>query len=206
MNNYTKKVKYFLFTICFLFNLSCYFKPSNLTMSDLNIIFASKNFLDVDGFDFPVGKPDGLKYYNAQKFGKRNPDFANNYHLGEDWNGVGGGNSDYGAKVFSISNGYVFCAKDYKGGIGRVVRIIHKMKNGEYIESLYFHLSDILIKEGAYVRRGEQIGNIGNANGLYYAHLHFEMRSKVLADLGGGYADTLEGFLCPTKFINKNRP
>ena len=51
-----------------------------------------------DGFDFPVGKPNAKKYYNAQKFGK-------NYHLGDDWNGVGGGNTDYGNPVYSISNG-----------------------------------------------------------------------------------------------------
>jgi hypothetical protein len=42
-----------------------------------------------DGFDYPVGKPNGKGYYNAQKFGE-------NTHLGEDWNGVRGGNSDLG--------------------------------------------------------------------------------------------------------------
>ena len=38
-------------------------------------------------FDFPVGKPDGKGYYNAQKFMENN-------HLGDDWNSVTGGNSD----------------------------------------------------------------------------------------------------------------
>ena len=32
-------------------------------------------------FDFPVGKPDAVGYYNAQEF-------TENDHLGEDWNGV----------------------------------------------------------------------------------------------------------------------
>ena len=38
------------------------------------------------GFDFPVGPPDAQGYYDAQSFGR-------NRHLGEDWNGNGGGNS-----------------------------------------------------------------------------------------------------------------
>jgi len=42
-----------------------------------------------DAFDYPVGKPDAKQYYNAQPFGK-------NYHLGDDWNGKGGGNTDLG--------------------------------------------------------------------------------------------------------------
>jgi hypothetical protein len=43
-------------------------------------------------FDFPAGKPDGEGYYNAQGFGKNN-------HLGADWNGNGGGNTDLGDTI-----------------------------------------------------------------------------------------------------------
>lgn len=50
-----------------------------------------------DGFNFPIGKPDAKGYYNAQKFGENN-------HLGDDWNGNGGGNSDLGDEVFSCAN------------------------------------------------------------------------------------------------------
>ena len=56
-----------------------------------------------DGFDFPVGKPDGKNYYNAQPLGK-------NDHLGDDWNGTGGGNTDLGDPVYSIANGWVRCS------------------------------------------------------------------------------------------------
>ena len=58
-----------------------------------------------NSFDFPVGKPDGYGYYNAQKFGENN-------HLGDDWNGVGGGNTDYGDSIFSVANGQVIFAED----------------------------------------------------------------------------------------------
>ncbi len=36
-----------------------------------------------NAFDYPVGKPDAVGYYNAQPFGK-------NHHLGDDWNAVTG--------------------------------------------------------------------------------------------------------------------
>src|SRR5437588_2545816 len=42
-----------------------------------------------DGFDLPVGKPDGRGYYKAR--GMRS-----HGHLGEDWDGVGGGESGRG--------------------------------------------------------------------------------------------------------------
>jgi len=43
-----------------------------------------------DGFDMPVGKPNGDGYYMSRGF--------LSYHPGEDWNGVAGGNSDLGGE------------------------------------------------------------------------------------------------------------
>lgn len=155
-------------------------------------------------FDFPVGKPGAKGYYNAQKFAVRNKQFGNNFHLGEDWNGLGGGNTDLGDAVYSIGNGLVVFSKNCGGGWGNVVRIIHKISEKKYVESVYAHLKDIKVKEGTFVKRGFQIGTIGNVNGLYYAHLHFELRSKINMPLGGGYASSYDGYLNPTKFIRNN--
>ncbi|EDP94161.1 M23 family metallopeptidase [Kordia algicida OT-1] len=149
------------------------------------------------GFDFPVGKPNAKGYYNAQKFTVNN-------HLGDDWNGTGGGNTDLGDPVYAIGNGYVAFADDVGGGWGNVIRIIHQY-NGTYYESLYAHCEKISVKKGSFVTKGMQIGTIGNADGAYYAHLHLEIRDNIFMKLGGGYSENTEGFLNPTTFIKSNR-
>jgi hypothetical protein len=157
-----------------------------------NIEFVASN-----GFDFPVGKPDGKGYYNAQKFQENN-------HLGDDWNGVGGGNSDLGDSIYAIGNGYISEAKDYEGGWGNVIRIIHLYK-GKLYESLYAHCDSIYIKPNQFVNKGDQIATIGNCDGIYYAHLHLEIRDSVDLEIGGGYSTITKGYLDPTEFISKNR-
>lgn len=149
------------------------------------------------GFDFPVGKPNAQGYYNAQKFQENN-------HLGDDWNGVGGGNSDLGDPIYAIANGYVTVAKDLEGGWGNVVRIIH-LYEGKLYESVYAHCDSIYVEQTKFVTKGDKIATIGNCNGVYYAHLHLEIRNSVDLDIGGGYSTDTTGYLDPTKFINKNR-
>jgi len=148
------------------------------------------------GFDFPVGKPDAHGYYNAQKFKENN-------HLGDDWNGVGGGNSDLGDAIYSTANGYVSFAEDIGGGWGNVIRIIHKYKD-KYYESVYAHCQTIKIKKGDFVKKGTWIATIGNANGIYLAHLHLELRDDIFMDIGGGYSENTKGYLDPTKFIKEH--
>lgn len=150
-----------------------------------------------NGFDFPVGKPDAKGYYNAQKFQVNN-------HLGDDWNGVKGGNSDLGDPIYAIGNGYITEAKDYSGGWGNVIRIVHLYKNKLY-ESLYAHCDSIIVKPNTFIKKGEQIATIGNCNGAYYAHLHLEIRDKVDLIIGGGYSTDTTGYLNPSTFITKNR-
>lgn len=154
-----------------------------------------------EGFDFPVGKPDAKGYYNAQKFGKNN-------HLGDDWNGNGGGNTDYGDPIYSISNGTVTEAVQFYGGWGKVIRIAHEWyESGKQkkVESLYAHMDTMLVKVGDQVNKGQLIGKIGNAEGIYYAHLHLEIRDGIGYELGGGYSTNTKGYLDPTAFIKSHR-
>nr|WP_321244829.1 M23 family metallopeptidase [uncultured Psychroserpens sp.] len=150
-----------------------------------------------NGFDFPIGKPNARGYYNAQKFKENN-------HLGDDWNGVGGGNSDLGDPIYSSANGYISEVKDYEGGWGNVVRIVHLHDNKLY-ESLYAHCDTILVTQDQFIKKGEQIATIGNCNGTYFAHLHLEIRNEIGLEIGPGYSEDITGYLDPTDFINKNR-
>ncbi len=150
------------------------------------------------GFDFPVGKPNAKGYYNAQGFGK-------NLHLGDDWNAVTGGDSDLGDPIFSVANGYVHFARNLKGGWGKVVRVWHLTDDNKLVESLYAHCEEILIEPNRFVQKGQQIATIGNAGGLYPAHLHLEMRDDVNLPIGPGYSRDRKGYLDPTAFIKENR-
>ena len=151
-----------------------------------------------DGFDYPVGKPDGEGYYNAQSYGKNN-------HLGDDWNGLGGGNTDLGDPVYAAANGYVKFSGDFQRGWGNVIRILHQLPDGQVVESLYAHCDTLLVTSGSWVKRGDQIGTIGTAHGIYYAHLHFEIRTDIHLNIGAGYSENRNGYTDPTAFIKAHR-
>ncbi len=169
------------------------------TESKYEAIFANNPTYISNQFDFPVGKPDGANYYKAREFGQSK-------HLGEDWNGTGGGNTDLGDPVYSVSNGYVTFAKNVCCGWGNIVRVVHKFPNHPeypYVESFYAHLDEMNVKEGDFIQRGQLLGTIGTADGKYSAHLHLEMRNFVDMGVGPGYSDDTFGFLVPTDFIEK---
>ncbi|TMM56340.1 M23 family metallopeptidase [Maribacter algarum] len=150
------------------------------------------------GFDFPVGKPDAKGYYDYQGFTKNN-------HLGEDWNGVGGSNTDLGDTIYAIGNGQVTYAEDFGGGWGNTVRIVHELPNGSKYESVYAHCDTILTIANAWVIKGDHIGTIGTAHGQYLAHLHLEIREEVGLPIGNGYSTDTTGYVNPTAFITANR-
>jgi len=151
-----------------------------------------------NGFDFPVGKPDAKDYYNAQPFTENN-------HLGDDWNAVTGGNSDLGHPIYAIAAGIVTEAEDKGGGWGNVIRIEHHVPNEDNVESLYAHCLENMVKKGDEVKKGQQIATIGNADGAYLAHLHFEIRNVIGMPLGPGYHSDTTGYLNPTEYIKAHR-
>ena len=157
-----------------------------------------------ESFSYPIGKTDVAtqakdkdEWYNAQ-------DFDENDHLGEDWNRNSGGNTDCGEPVYATANGIITFARDAGPGWGNVVIIEHTLSTGEKIESLYGHMQEIVKSDGE-VKKREQIGRVGNANGLYPCHLHFEIRTKdcpMWNMPGGGYARERKGWLDPSDFID----
>jgi murein DD-endopeptidase MepM/ murein hydrolase activator NlpD len=155
-----------------------------------------------DGFDFPVGKPDARGYYRARGF-------RPNSHPGEDWDGVGGGDSDFNDPVSSLGDGEVVFAGDARLGWGNVVIVRHQFREkGEVqtVNAFFAHLNTILVQRGQRVVRGQQIGMIGTAHGRYDAHLHFEIRKNLA--IGTNRAAFPSDFSCyydPTKFITAHR-
>ena len=185
----------------FIYIISCINIPNakndGQTKINYQELFEKKTEYMADGFDFPVGAPDAIGYRDAQPFGENN-------HSGEDWNGKNGGDSDLGDPIYTIANGWVSEAEDKRGGWCNVMRVIHFV-DGDYIESLYAHNDTMLKKTGDWVRRGEQIATIGKCAD-YYAHLHFELRTKPGLPLGNGYSSQSEGLISPTKYILEHRP
>lgn len=155
-----------------------------------------------DGFDFPVGKPNADGYYKARGY-------RPNGHQGEDWNGIKGGDSDLGAPIYSIAHGLVLFARDMRLGWGNVVVIRHVYYEGSRlitIDSLYGHLDSIKVREGQQVLRGQLVGTMGTAHGLYPAHLHFEIHKNLAMGISRtGFAHDFTNYYSPTDFINPRR-
>lgn len=154
-----------------------------------------------DGFDQPVGKPDGEGCYTSRGF--------HAYHPGEDWNGQKGGNSDLGAPVYAIGAGYVTFARDARMGWGNVVLIRHIfMESGQLqtVDSMYAHLDKILVREGQQITRGQQVGTIGTNHGMYVAHLHFEIRKNLNIGINrSAFRRDFTNYYSPGEFIAMRR-
>ena len=155
-----------------------------------------------DGFDFPVGKPDSQGYYKARGF-------RSHGHLGEDWDGIRGGDTDLGDPIYAIGNGIVVFARDCHMGWGNVVIIRHSYRDGlsvRNVDSLYGHLEKIMVRRGQMVSRGQEIATMGTAHGLYDAHLHLEVRKNIEIGMSRAkFARDSSNYFDPTQFINTHR-
>ncbi len=161
-----------------------------------------------DKFAYPIGKTETATqakdrkddWYNAQ-------DFTVNTHLGEDWNKNSGGNTDCGEPVFAAANGTIVYAENAGTGWGNVLIIEHDLPDGKKVQTLYGHLRKILKTSGA-VKMREQVGEVGNADGKYLCHLHFELRTEdcpMWNQAGAGYSSENKGWLDPSDFIDAKR-
>ena len=155
-----------------------------------------------DGFDFPVGKPDARGYYKARGLRSQG-------HLGEDWDGVGGGDTDLGDPIYTIGDGVVVFARDCHQGWGNVVIVRHAYREGSVVrnvDSLYGHLDKILVRRGEAVRRGQQVGTMGTAHGVYDSHLHLEVRKNVAIGMSRDkFAQDFTNYYDPSEFIVSHR-
>ncbi len=79
--------------------------------------------------------------------------------------------SAHGTPIYATADGVVKFA-GWSSGYGRLVKIEHKFG----VETRYAHQSNILVKVGQRVSRGEQIGAMGNSGRSTGTHLHYEIR------------------------------
>jgi hypothetical protein len=103
-------------------------------------LFSGKPEYIADKFGVPVGPPDGKGYIIASPFWNR---YQGEYrHLGEDWSGIEGGNSDLGDTIYAIASGYVSWVKmgdpiaTIGNGRGRFLAHLHmelRLNNGSDI-------------------------------------------------------------------------
>lgn len=82
------------------------------------------------------------------------------------------GRGDFGNPVAAYKPGKVIDVQRWKNSYGKHVKIRHP--NGT--ETLYAHLSGINVKPGQRVKKGQQIGKVGNSGNSSGPHLHFEIR------------------------------
>ena len=155
-----------------------------------------------DGFDFPVGKPEAEGYYKARGF-------RSGGHMGEDWDGIRGGDTDFKDPIYCIGDGIVVFARDVHLGWGNVVIVRHAYReNGtvKHIDSLYGHLNSILVNRGQKVARGQQIGTMGTAHGQYDAHLHLEIRKNLEIGMSRSkFQKNFSNYYDPSQFIASHR-
>jgi septal ring factor EnvC (AmiA/AmiB activator) len=78
-----------------------------------------------------------------------------------------------GAPISAPAAGKVVFAGRFRG-FGNMVIIDH----GDSFYTLYAHLKELMMPEGASVKRGQSIGHVGSTGSLEGAYLYFELRHK----------------------------
>jgi hypothetical protein len=142
-------------------------------------------------FSYPIGRPGrppGDGFFIRHGYTVENTWYnPSHWHTGEDWYAVEGDTS--GAEVYAIAGGQVvYAGANYPG---RVVLVRH-----DDLVSMYGHLDPALaVREGQMVARGERIGAVLRRGDDVPNHLHFEVRTFVVAGAVNG--DTPRyGFRC----------
>jgi murein DD-endopeptidase MepM/ murein hydrolase activator NlpD len=78
--------------------------------------------------------------------------------------------ADIGTPVYATAEGVV-CSVERDVGLGRVIKIDHKYG----YETVYGHLSQIGVRNGQVIKRGDLIGTVGNTGLTTGPHLHYEV-------------------------------
>jgi murein DD-endopeptidase MepM/ murein hydrolase activator NlpD len=114
-------------------------------------------------FDWPVPGGRVLSSFGAPRGGRR--------HSGVD---IG---APPGSPVRAVDAGRVVYSGSTLSGYGKTIIIDH----GGDVQSLYAHGSELLVREGSWVERGQPIARIGRSGNASTDHCHFEVRQGDIA-------------------------
>ena len=95
-----------------------------------------------------------------------------------------------GTEIYAAADGEVVSAGWNTGGYGYFVQIGH---TDEY-QTVYGHMSEVLVDEGQYVSRGQLIGLVGNTGNSFGSHCHFEVRHLGICLDPALFLNTTESF------------
>lgn len=177
-----------------------------------------------DGFDPPIGSaaeragakvwPGG--WFDATGFGTRyrigSP--AEAYHTGSDLNlNVPTWDTDANSPIYATASGVVTTMKIFNVW-GYVIIIRHDplASTGQVVYSRYGHITSPRVREGQRVQRGDQIANVGNAQGTQPYHLHYDVSpTEILAAKPDhwpklNFASLQANYINPRIWISNNRP
>lgn len=119
----------------------------------------------------PAIQPISEKYLRAMASGygyRRDPIYGTTkFHEGMDFS------SPVGTPVYATGDGTVTHAS-WQSAYGNLVEINH----GYNYTTRYAHLSQIAVKPGQAVKRGDLIGKVGNTGKSTGSHLHYEVRFR----------------------------
>jgi murein DD-endopeptidase MepM/ murein hydrolase activator NlpD len=110
-------------------------------------------------YGWPVGN-----FVITTYFGRRSP--YQRYHTGVDLA------APYGTPIYASRGGQIDTAGWSPFGYGIHIQIDH----GNGVETLYGHLSRMVVRSGQWVDRGQLIGYVGSTGWSTGPHVHFEVR------------------------------
>jgi len=177
-----------------------------------------------DGYDAPIGTAaeraaeavwpghwiDVTGY--AVRYFRGTP--AEAYHTGADLNlNKPYFDADKDAPVYAAASGTTtFSAR--LPGWGWIIVIRHDplISNGKVLYGRYAHVNNARVQVGDRVVRGQQIANVGNADGNFAYHLHFDLSHTTILESSPGdwpklnLNRVLADYIDPQDFIARNRP
>ena len=106
-------------------------------------------------------------YRISSHYGQRTDPFykVTKFHNGIDFSGP------EGIGIYASGDGTVIKVERNKSGYGNNIIIDH----GYGYKTRYAHLKDIKVKKGSKVKRGQEIGTMGNTGKSTAPHLHYEV-------------------------------